>query len=52
VRFRKRARLDPIQVEDRRGMGGRGVAVDGGAGVAGIVLVLLVTLIDGEEARA
>jgi predicted metalloprotease len=49
--FRKKAKLDPSQVEDRRGMrgtrGGRGVAVGGGAGVVGIVIVLLVTLLGG-----
>jgi predicted metalloprotease len=49
--FRKRAKLDPAQVEDRRGMGGmrggRGVAVGGGAGVVGIIIVLLVTLLGG-----
>jgi uncharacterized protein len=51
VDFRKGAKLDPTQVEDRRGMrgmrGGRGVAVGGGAGVVGIVLVLLITLLGG-----
>jgi uncharacterized protein len=48
VDFRKGAKLDPSQVEDRRGMrGGRGVAVGGGAGVVGIVIVLLVTLLGG-----
>ena len=51
--FRKGAKLDPTQVEDRRGMrgmrGGRGMAVGGGAGVVGIVLVLLITLLGGEN---
>jgi len=51
VDFKKGAKLDPSQVEDRRGMrgmrGGRGVAVGGGAGVVGIVLVLLITLLGG-----
>jgi hypothetical protein len=50
--FRKRAKLDPTQVEDRRGMrgmrGGRGMAVGGGAGVVGVIVVLLITLLGGE----
>ena len=53
VDFRKGAKLDPTQVEDRRGMrgmrGGRGVAVGGGAGVVGIIVVLLITLLGGEN---
>jgi hypothetical protein len=49
VDFRKGAKLDPTQVEDRRGMrGGRGMAVGGGAGVVGVIVVLLVTLLGGE----
>jgi predicted metalloprotease len=49
VDFRKRAKLDPTQVEDRRGMrGGRGVAVGGGAGLVGVIVVLLITLVGGE----
>jgi predicted metalloprotease len=48
VDFRKGAKLDPSQVEDRRGMrGGRGVAVGGGAGAVGIIIVLLITLLGG-----
>jgi uncharacterized protein len=48
VDFKKGAKLDPSQIEDRRGMrGGRGVAVGGGAGVVGIVIVLLITLLGG-----
>jgi uncharacterized protein len=49
VDFRKRAKLDPTQVEDRRRLGGagRGVAVGGGAGVVGIIVVLLITLLGG-----
>ena len=50
--FRKGAKLDPTQVEDRRGMrsrrGGRGVAVGGGAGVVGVIVVLLIALLGGE----
>ena len=49
--FRKGAKLDPTQVEDRRGMrggrGGRGMAVGGGAGVVGIIIVLLITVLGG-----
>jgi predicted metalloprotease len=48
VDFRKRARLDPTQVRDRRRLGGgRGVAVGGGAGLVGIVIVLLVSVLSG-----
>ena len=47
--FRKGAKLDPSQVEDRRGLGGarggRGVAVGGGAGVVGIIIVLLINIL-------
>jgi uncharacterized protein len=49
--FRKGAKLDPSQVEDRRGLGGtrrgRGVAVGGGAGVVGIIIVLLINVLGG-----
>jgi hypothetical protein len=54
MRFRRGARLDPSQVEDRRGQGpiaslpGRGIAVGGGGlGVVGLVIWLLVTALSG-----
>src|SRR5262245_42837612 len=49
--FRDGAKLDPSQVEDRRGMritGGRGMAVGGGAGALGLIVVLLITLLGGQ----
>ena len=45
MRFRKGAGLDTGQVQDRRGMGGRGLAVGGGAG--GLLIVLLLALLGG-----
>src|ERR1051325_8635223 len=50
MRVRKGARLDPSQVEDRRGGGialpGGGIAVGGGGlGLAGLVIYLLVSLL-------
>jgi uncharacterized protein len=52
MRFRKDARLDPSQVEDYRGRGGRmpggaPLALGGGGGIIAIVLVLAFLLLSG-----
>jgi uncharacterized protein len=47
VPFQPRARLDPSQIEDRRG-GGRALAVGGGGlGLVGVVIALIITLAGG-----
>src|SRR4051812_5244720 len=45
MRFRRGASLDTGQIEDRRGMGGRGLAVGGGG--AGLLVVLIIALLGG-----
>jgi hypothetical protein len=47
VSFRDDAQLDPSQVSDQRGRGGKIAMGGGGLGIAGIVIVLLITLLGG-----
>jgi uncharacterized protein len=46
MRFRPNARLDAGQVQDRRGVGGRGLAVGGGAGTLVVIVVLALLGVD------
>src|SRR5690242_6768637 len=51
ARFKERAQLDPSQVQDRRGMGGgsigRGTAIGGVGGGAGLIILIITLLLGG-----
>ena len=45
--FNPNSQLDPGQITDRRGMGGRGGLAIGGGGAIGLVLLIAYTLLGG-----
>ena len=45
--FNRNSRLDPSQVEDRRGRGGRGTAIAIGGGGLGLILTIVLILLGG-----
>jgi len=53
MRIRSGARLDPSQVEDRRGIPGGPIAIGGGGlGLAGLVVYLLIAVLSGGDTGA
>jgi predicted metalloprotease len=58
MKFRRGARLNPAEVEDRRGMGGPGgglppgMALGGGGGVVGLVIIVVYLLVAGSGGGA
>ena len=50
ARFREQAKLDPSQVRDRRGAGGRGgsgMAIGGVGGGLGLIILIITLLLGG-----
>ena len=47
--FNKRSRLDPSQVEDRRGQRGTGTAIAVGGGGLGLIITIVILLLGVES---